>query len=108
MHEYIEKDDAKHLLCELCNSVNSDAPCEPDDCEFIAMIDNFVHTDVSPVRNGRWNCTNKAYGEYECSVCLGRDSDCSDYYGAHVVTEQEYCPNCGAKMDGGDADGTGS
>ena len=39
------------------------------------------------------------YGEYECSVCHGEDSDCSDYYGTHVVTEQDFCPNCGAKMD---------
>ena len=22
-----------------------------------------------------------------------------DYYGTHIVTEQNYCPFCGAKMD---------
>ena len=55
--------------------------------------------DVAQVRLGRWICINKSYGEYECSVCNGVDSNCSDYYGTHVVTEQEYCPNCGAKMD---------
>lgn len=61
--------------------------------------------DVVPVRHGRWVCIRKGYGEYKCSVCHGMDSNCSDYYGTHVVTEQEYCPNCGAKMDGGKKDG---
>ena len=58
-------------------------------------------SDVAPVRHGRWICIRKGYGEYECSVCHGVDSDCSDYYGTHIVTEQEYCPGCGARMDGG-------
>lgn len=55
--------------------------------------------DVAPVVHGRWICINKRYGEYECSVCHGVDANCSDYYGIHAVTEQEFCPNCGAKMD---------
>lgn len=55
--------------------------------------------DVTPVVHGRWICINKRYGEYECSVCHGVDANCSDYYGIHTVTEQEFCPNCGAKMD---------
>ena len=48
--------------------------------------------DVAPVRHGRWICKRKGYEEYECSVCHGMDSNCSDYYADHVVTEQEYCP----------------
>ena len=56
--------------------------------------------DVAPVRHGRWIYTGK-YGEYECSVCHGIDANCYDYYNSHVVTEQDYCPNCGAKMDEG-------
>ena len=52
-----------------------------------------------PVRHGRWIRINKLCGEYECSVCHGVDSNCSGYYGTHIVTEQNYCPFCGAKMD---------
>ena len=59
-------------------------------------------SDVTPVRHGRWIRVNKLCGEYECSVCHGTDSNCSGYYGTHIVTEQDYCPFCGAKMDGGD------
>ena len=54
-----------------------------------------------PVLHGRWIRINKLCGEYECSVCHGADSNCSGYYGTHIVTEQDYCPNCGARMDGG-------
>lgn len=62
-------------------------------------ISKIPAADVVPVRHGRWICIRKGYGEYECSVCHGEDSDCSDYYGTHVVTEQAFCPNCGARMD---------
>ena len=67
----------------------------------VKILNQFPAADVEPVRHGRWIC-RKGYGEYECSVCHGVDSDCSDYYGAHVVTEQDYCPNCGSRMDGDD------
>lgn len=56
--------------------------------------------DVAPLRHGRWICIREEHDEYECSVCGFVDSNCSGYYGSHDVTEQDYCPNCGAKMDG--------
>ena len=59
-------------------------------------------SDVAPVRHGRWVIGNKTYGEYICSVCHGIDSDCDDYYSSHQVIDQDYCPYCGAKMDGGE------
>ena len=61
--------------------------------------DNGNAIEIYRVRHGRWICIRKGYGEYECSVCRDVDSDCNDYFGTHVVTEQEYCPNCGCKMD---------
>lgn len=70
----------------------------------VLMVKSMIHgekaSDVAPVRHGRWIYIGKN-GEYECSVCHGIDTDCSDYYSSHVVSEQDYCPNCGAKMDGG-------
>ena len=64
-------------------------------------IEIIPSADVAPVRHGKWICIRKGYEEYECSVCHGMDSNCSDYYSDHVVTEQDYCPFCGARMDGG-------
>lgn len=75
-------------VCEKTGGYCSEGPCPYED-----MV------DYAPVVHGRWICINKRYGEYECSVCHGVDANCSDYYGIHAVTEQEFCPNCGAKMD---------
>ena len=99
MKEYISKDRVRQFVCGHCNEVCSEEPCEPRDCDWMAFIDKEPAADVAEVRHGRWICINKRYGEYECSVCHGMDSNCSDYYGIHAVTEQEFCPSCGAKMD---------
>ena len=91
--EYITKSEAIEAAC---NAVEL-FPSEYHEME--NAINSIPAADVAPVRHGRWICINKRYGEYECSVCHGMDSNCSDYYGIHAVTEQEFCPNCGAKMD---------
>ena len=47
--------------------------------------------DVAPVVHGRWIMHDDEFGlTCECSVC-------------HIETmgDGNYCPNCGAKMDGG-------
>lgn len=49
--------------------------------------------DVAPVRHGHWN--TGYFHDRVCSCCLHPDNDINDY--AH-----SYCPNCGAKMDGGE------
>ena len=83
-----------------------DPDLTPKTCAYLrgaeAIIEDlteFPAADVVEVRHGQWICINKRYGEYECSVCHGMDSNCSDYYGIHAVTEQEFCPSCGALMD---------
>ena len=102
MAEYIEREALIKQFCERCNEEMSESPCEPSECFAREVIIGVPAVGVAPVRHGRWICIRKGYGEYECSVCHGVDSDCSDYYGTHVVTEQDYCPNCGSRMDGDD------
>ncbi len=68
-----------------------DCACQLDDMPTI-------NHEITQAVRGSWVCINKAYGEHKCTACGGIDSDCSGYYGAHNVTEQEYCPNCGARM----------
>ena len=50
--------------------------------------------DVSPVRHGRWVEKEKyTFGIiYDCSLCENRILDTGHRW--------NYCPNCGAKMDG--------
>ena len=52
--------------------------------------------NVSPVRHGRWIEQEKyTFGVmYDCSICDNLILDNGHSW--------NYCPNCGAKMDGGD------
>ncbi len=59
--------------------------------------------DYAPVRHGEW--VKQKNGRLICKLCGVRglqDSDELDYYYYPSV----YCPNCGAKMDGGKENGT--
>ena len=102
MDEYIKREEAIKIA-ESYNPQNGSSFCRNRGiADYIAEdISMIPSADVAPVKHGRWICMRKGYEEYECSVCHGMDSNCSDYYADHVVTEQEYCPFCGAKMDGG-------
>ena len=57
---------------------------------------NIPAADVAPVRHGRWE---KQRGIYSCSECgmtcpYDVQADVIEYWACN------YCPNCGAKMDG--------
>ena len=57
--------------------------------------------DAEPVRHGRWGKTGQSFvspnkfRNYFCSEC-GLELD------EHIRLKPNYCPNCGAKMDGGE------
>ena len=78
MDEYIEREAlVKRLKKEEC------------DCEWLWAILDIPSADVAPVRHGHWIECN--YGlTFECSECK--------YPTEYNLTD--YCPNCGAKMDG--------
>lgn len=60
------------------------------------MLEKLPAADVAPVVHGVWVCVNKIdpISGYRCSKCRRR-------VGFDLTP---YCPNCGAKMDGGDND----
>ena len=60
-------------------------------------IERILAADVAPVRHGRW--IDK--GEYAvCMECGGRSG--TQYDGVEPIPLMtQFCPNCGAKMDGG-------
>ena len=75
-------------------------------------IDNWVDSmpavDVEPVRHGRWipkviHMNTPDY--YACSVC-GHEIDEEFTSAIPVPYVYKFCPNCGAKMDGGGDDAT--
>lgn len=64
----------------------------------LCQVQNIPHSDVAPVRHGRWEKmdTTGIHAEesvWECSSC--------GYPVGIWTTGSKYCPNCGAKMDGG-------
>lgn len=51
--------------------------------------------DVAPVVHGQWISDGDGYHwTYNCSICAWKD-------GYPFNERHNYCPNCGAKMDGG-------
>ena len=89
MAEYIDREAAKKLLVQ--------------DYAYAAanLLDYLVAADVEEVKHGRWNKVSwwQHQNRYECNEC----SLC----GCRVKPKFTYnfCPNCGAKMDGGKENG---
>ena len=90
MAEYIERESAIAWFMPYAHEEKSiDADI------VISDIKGMKAADVVPVRHGHWNAINQiAIGmswKYRCNDC-----GCPQEY------THNYCPNCGARMDGGD------
>ena len=88
MDEYINRE-AVYEYFDKCNSENP--KWTPSRVK--TLISRQKAADVAPVRHGRWVhhiAGGKQISDCWCSVC-----------NVEHETEQNYCPNCGAKMDGG-------
>lgn len=106
MDEYISKQRAKDLMgCCLASAkaehkaakeVFTKARFGDYISTIQAMIDvvgSVEAADVQPVKRGRWiwdsNAPHREHGAYKCSNC-----------GCHSDFEENYCYNCGARIDG--------
>ena len=68
---------------------------EDDFKRAIKKIPKGIIVDVSPVRHGEWEIVVGSNGkEYMVCTCCRVSQDLTGVF--------TYCPNCGAKMDGGD------
>lgn len=100
MAEYIEREALREILDGW-----RDAHADVDDvygCDLledvICEVDAQTAADVAPVVYGEWLLRHEGYGHYwECSVC--HTNPC-----IYVTEHTKFCPNCGAKMDGGDSE----
>ena len=105
MAEYIEKHKAVNLLTALENEFQQFKPFKGFEhamyrklCETEIAIGKLPAADVVPVVHGWWNANEI------CSLCgekstEGLDATIWNYW------LPNYCPNCGAKMDGGTDNG---
>lgn len=98
MAEYIDREEycEKHCRC-------SNEYCDKESCP----IWKAPTADVAPVVHGRWISWEKAGNfvpspdRHECSVC----HDAAQVLVNGFELLSDYCPNCGAKMDGGTDNG---
>ncbi len=101
MAEYIDQEAAISLIKQYGKDVIDDGRYSldtVDDCiELANRIETLPTADVAPVVHGWWKHMDGTKTRRVCSMC-GWDVP---EYGKFYV----YCPNCGAKMDGGGNDG---
>ena len=103
MAEYIDKDKLIDRFDELCNTIcqysKKQRAVMCSSCELgiaFDVVDDFPTEDVQPVKHGEWSqikILQDGYNAKECSACKATFWD---------LYRWNYCPNCGAKMDGED------
>lgn len=105
-----EQEEMMNIICdawEECRTLNNCKECPDRPKEFMRMMmctslkytRKFIESgytkqptaDVQEVRHGRWKKSKENCCEYRCSVC--------EY---ELCRKTNYCPNCGAKMKGGE------
>ena len=90
MDEYIKKEDIEQKIQDGLNNL----VLGHDAIEVLGMIYVMPAADVAPVRHGEWEIVVGSNGkEYMVCTCCRVSQDLTGVF--------SYCPNCGAKMDGG-------
>lgn len=107
MAEYIDRETLRRQLLLLAerHAALGNVRVAQDYNWAITVLDGAPSGDVAPVIHGEWR--HSRYEDCSESFELVKCSNCSHeaYAMAIYVRGGNYCPNCGAKMDGGDSDG---
>lgn len=107
MAEYIDRAKVKELIKNFGKGAVEDGQKTLDPVDDIILlagaVDLIPAASAAGVRYGKWNTVIKnGVGWWkECSVCGAKWMLNSS---THTCEETPYCPNCGAKMDGGEYD----
>lgn len=100
MAEYIEREAALAAIRKRC------APCG----EGIEALKSVPAADVAPVRHGQWeecDCVEPCihgFGTIRHKNAGLKCTNCVHVFEKNLLWKDNYCPNCGARMDG---DGNG-
>lgn len=104
MRKYIVKQKAISALITEADTHSN--PVKKAYTRAVAIIEQIAADDVQPVKRGRWESSQRTIetGTVYCSNCA------IEYYISDLQTVGDcngivhYCPNCGARMDGGNED----
>ena len=96
MGDFIVCRSCKSPYCKGCNLKRLEMMLENGKLDHLMNENRAINTstDVAPMRHGRWNNSYKSGAK----VYRGFVSSCCDMWNER---KSPYCPNCGAKMDGG-------
>lgn len=97
--EYVTKEEVYKAINEQYHETGFDG--YQDGIELMNRIAKIPAADVVEVRHGKW-CTTDAYPHnIYCSECYGTYAQ--EHWGIWKdgTLPRDYCPKCGAKMDGG-------
>ena len=110
MAEYIDREAFKKSVeeryCKPCKAEGKDhngcwcRACWVDD--MLDEVECFQPSDVAPVVHGRWEREPSSYWRWTSSgaVAVTRTTYRCGLCGRGTAVKSNYCPNCGAKMDG--------
>ena len=110
MAEYIEREEAIRVLS---NPIRKSMCVSIDEYKYryrqretdLELIKSLTAADIQPVKHGKWKQTGGKYSRHKtidrriltCSVC-------GNFLSMEGVNagrgDANYCPNCGARMDG--------
>lgn len=100
MAEYIEREALRKAVKEK-TFTKYDWSEEIDFDDFEKVLDGLPAVDVAPVRHGRWDDSGRftfpgGSTAVRCSEC-----GCALTVSEYRLNKWNYCPVCGARMDGG-------
>ena len=113
MAEYIERESTIELLRSLgSRDYRREKGTIQEAIKMVSFPEYTPSADVAPVRHGKWifgkdlpyswgQIPKNKYHLY-CSECLEQAFNRSEDNDPDFDVDTSYCPNCGAKMDGGD------
>lgn len=102
MAEYLDRDDVLNVIdyirTKYISVYNRRDKCSQFWADTIRYFEKRINKlddyDVAPVRHGHWEQVDDT--KCKCSVC-----DVITYIAQYPIgANKNYCPNCGAKMDG--------
>lgn len=76
---------------EVCNDIE-------EHIKKLGCIDFIARADVQEIKHGEWKL---CYEDWRMQIAGDECSACGFQHYGTCISHYHYCPNCGAKMDGG-------